>query len=167
MEESKKSSRLVERTRIAKMRFLNSTLDHSNDKPGTVETTPELLLLDYDFELDLSVPGTTVCSKYVTALNERKKQKALEEQKNLAPNPFDVFLESIDTPPAKTKAADTIDILGLLIEEQNAKADNDRLDNYGYDKVGMFNGSSNLRVYPAVQRSYSRRYSEQEKQPAN
>lgn len=179
-------SRSAERTRLAKFSFLNDT-KKTGDAGGLMNrgsasrrSLPLISRTDRQVEIDLSVPGTPVCSRYVMALREKncttnKTDDAAKTSTTASPadddvdattayaNPFTVFLNSMNKLKAgKLKESDSEDILGLLIKMETVATERDdenRPSSYGYSNVGTYNGGSNLRIYPSVQRSYVRRLS--------
>lgn len=146
----------VERNRLAKLRFWNGDTNNAAKPPNP-------LPVPY---IDLTVPGTPVCTKYLAALREQEHR--LEDEKLIEQhrNPFATFLESMDKLKSGTLTnRDSDNILSTLIKlEQQAEAngldeDAEEVSSFGYRNVGTFNGGSNLRIYPSVRRSLSRRAS--------
>lgn len=157
-ENRRPSSRLttVERNRLAKLRFWNGA-DTTTTKPPNPPHVPYI---------DLSVPGTTVCTKYLAAFREQNRR--LEEEKVTTEepqSPFATFLESMDKLKKGTLShTDTDNVLSVLLKleqqaEQNVRTTPEAVTSFGYGHVGTFNGGSNLRVHPSVRRSLSRRAS--------
>lgn len=207
MDYQRSVSRSAERTRLAKLRFLNAPSPQQTGPlaRGSAARRSLPLMSRTDRllpEIDLTIPGTPVSSKYVLALREQRNKNnaaaasaAADENDQVdaaccGVNPFTVFLNSMNTlnggggggdgdqAMADHKRKDkSKDILGLLIERVTAAAaaaaaakDENKLPlsgeaaattkpTYGYSNVGTYNGSSNLRIYPSVQRSYVRRLS--------
>lgn len=193
MEYRRSMSRSAERTRMAKFRFLNDTVNPGdagglmNRGSAARRSLPLISRTDRQEEIDLSVPGTPVCSRYVMTLREKNSNTAITnsiattddvataQTKKLSSaddgvdpaadcaNPFTVFLNSMNKLKAgKLNENDSKDILGLLIKMETVatgRDDENRPSSYGYSNVGTYNGGSNLRIYPSVQRSYVRRLS--------
>lgn len=194
MEYRRSMSRSAERTRMAKFRFLNDTIQ-SGETGGLMNrgstsrrSLPLISRTDRQEEIDLSVPGTPVSSRYVMALREKNSNTAItntnaniktddaataqtktsvttytDDGADATANPFTVFLNSMNKLKAgKLNESDSKDILGLLIKMETVATERDdenRPASYGYSMVGTYNGGSNLRIYPSVQRSYVRRLS--------
>lgn len=187
MEYRRSMSRSAERTRMAKFRFLNETVK-TGDAGGLMNrgstgrrSLPLISRTDRQEEIDLSVPGTPVCSRYVLALREKnnntnpiatintddaamaKSTSVPSAYDGVDANPFTVFLNSMNKLKAgKLNESDSKDILGLLIKMETVateRNDENRPASYGYSNIGTYNGGSNLRIYPSVQRSYVRRLS--------
>lgn len=148
----------VERNRLAKLRFWNGETKALNHLAPNPQPVPYI---------DLSVPGTPVCTKYLAALreqNRRLEEIKIVEQKQ---NPFATFLESMDKLRSGTLTnTDTDNVLNVLLKleqqaESNGRDENDApaTTSFGYRHVGTFNGGSNLQVHPSVRRSLSRRTS--------
>lgn len=143
---------MAERNRLSKLRFLNG-----DSTPMTTQPVQSVQPVPY---IDLTIPGTTVCTKYLAAWreqNQRQEERKLAQQQQ---NPFATFLESMNKLKSGTLSnADTENVLGVLLKlEQQATANGTPI-NFGYQHVGTFNGGSNLRVHPSVRRSLSRRAS--------
>lgn len=158
--DSRRLSRLstVERNRLAKLRFWNG--ETLATKPPNQIPVPCI---------DLSVPGTPVCTKYLAALREQnlrlEEEQIIEQQKQQQQNPFATFLESMDKLKTGTLSnTDTDNVISVLLKleqqaEANAHSFKVAATSFGYCHVGTFNGGSNLRVHPSVRRSLSRRAS--------
>lgn len=182
MEYKRSVSRSAERTRMAKFRFLNennnTTTPNGLMARGSTarRSLPLISKTNMEPEIDLSIPGTPVSSRYVIALRERQtaakeneSATSLLEDENTAPNsdenPFTVFLNSMNKLNAgNLKNRESEDLLGKFIKMENSIKDEPsrvaQLDTkFGYNNLGVYNGGSNLRIYPAVQRSYGRRHS--------
>lgn len=159
MDNARRASGLstAERNRLAKLRFWNGDTSVPKPPPPNPPTVPYI---------DLSVPGTTVCTKYLAALRDQNRREEEEILSQKLQNPFATFLESMDKLRTGTlSTTDTENVLNTLLKlEQQAEAnaqplEHDSASSFGYRHVGTFNGGSNLRVHPSVRRSLSRRAS--------
>lgn len=161
--------RTAERNRLAKLRFLNAST-----APAVADAT----------DAGAAAVKVPTWSTQHCVFADNVEPKPQPQPTTVQPNPFTAFLESMDQlrtgQPVDRHADRLMEVLATL-EQQQATADETNTEDsplkdntnggsdaatsdafrhgYGYRNAGTFNGRSQLRVWPSVRRSLSRRAS--------
>lgn len=147
----------AERNRLAKLKFLNEN-NESNAFQRTTSFRRSLPTPSRIETIDITKPGTPVSSKYLSRLKENQNKIECCDKSEYV-DPFEVFLNSMKKlNDGELKQNDGKDILDLFLKLEQIVETKE----FGYNNIGVMNGQSNLKVHPAVRRSFSRRQSLQE-----
>lgn len=147
----------AERNRLAKLKFLNENNEANRFQRSSPfrRSLPTPARID---KIDITKPGTPVSSKYLSLLKGNQNGNDCCDRSEYV-DPFEVFINSMKKlNDGELKQNDGKDILDLFVKLEKIVETKE----FGYNNIGVMNGSSNLKVHPAVRRSLSRRQSLQE-----